>query len=367
MAVKLHVRYGADPDAVRSKGKIISFYWPTSAQKRSEIKAVKRGDPATYEAIYQCRPGSREGTIFLESDFAYYTAPETLSQGVKDQLVQAFIKRGHSVVQAWDTAFEETKQSAWSVCITALLVPCNHYHLDEDPAVWGQCDAHFDVLILDVYREKVDFGDLLMNVRAQSVKWQPEFIVVENRASGISAIQVMRKAGYPIHAVPAAEGKRARAISGVGAGSAQGWFRRHRVLFPTTAPWLETLTTEMKDFSGLDDAISDQTDAMVHLVRYAILAGSSVTLLPTDWSPERGTPVEGEFGLGHNGGPPLDGVGMFLTYFNDLESMSVDPFDGLCGRCDHYGKKEKGVCAVHNMRRATLDTCGYYVAGAAAA
>lgn len=358
-ALKMKVYYGEDEHG---------FYWPSSKQKRDEVMQVKRGSPDSFEAIYQCRPGAREGTIFLESDLsAYYEPPRDLAKGRASPAVRAFLEKGYGVFQAWDTAYGETKQSAWSVCTTALFVPCNKYHRGEDEHVFGLCDHHFDVVILDVYRKKIGFAELPMEMAAQEIKWGPEKIIIEDRASGISAIQVMSKAGKPIVAVPAAEGKRARAINGIGAGSAQGWFRRHRVLLPRPSeqqpiPWLVPWRTEMKDFSGAEDAISDQVDSVVHLVRYAILHGVESAMFPSDWTPERGTHSAG-FTIAEAAevaamGQTRAGDAMFLTIIGDLESMATDPFDGCCGRCHHLVNR---FCNVQKMQKSEIDSCMLYV------
>lgn len=352
MALKLKVHYGYDHLGVTT-----AFYWPGSNQKRGEVLSIKRTAPDTFESTYQGRPGQREGSIFLAKDFVFYIPPESLSEGIANENVKKFVQHGHMIVQAWDTAYDETKNSAWSVCITALLVPCDKYHRGEDPLTWGPCDVHFDVYILNVYREKVDIGDLVMEIRSQFNRWHPDIVIIENRASGISAIQALRNSDIPVHPVPAELGKRARAIQGVGAGSAQGWFRRHRVYLPTVASWKTVYITEMKDFSGADDGISDQVDATVHLLRYAIIAGAQTSIFPTAWTPERGTPLDDSIMIDGGEAQRVNPNALLLTMLGELPNMDIDPFGGLCGRCNNF----KGSwCAVHKMNKAAIDSCIYY-------
>lgn len=359
---RLKVHYGIDPVG---KGKF-AFYWPESDQKRGEVRAVKRGEPMTFESTYQCRPGNRIGSIFTQSDFAYYIPPDNLCLGRAVPTVQAFIARGHSVGQAWDTASKDTATSAHTVCITGLLIPCNKYHCGEDPAVEGPCEDHFDVLILDVFRDKVGWGGLTAAFKIETRKWSPDVSLVEDKSSGIALIQNLRSAGAPIQEVKAEEGKRQRAVNGIGggAGSVQGWFRLHRVLFPietpdSPCPWLRALETELKDFSGEDDASSDQVDALVHLVTYAIKLGAGGAVLPSDWTPERGTPnstdmlMPGDY-VGEHG----DRRAQFLTMLGELPSLVSDPFYGFCGTCQEY---LGSWCRRHGMNKVSLDTCELYV------
>ncbi len=362
--IQLKCRYGYDNLAVNGKLTKEGFYWPGSDAKRSEIQSVRRGDPAAFEATYQARPGQREGSVFLEADFAYYRfidgmKIEDLLEGIVNQNVKKFARNSSGIFQSWDTAFSETSSSAWSVCITAMFVACNKYHRNEDISSFGECEPHYDIYILDVYREKLDWGGLVKGFRSQFIKWQPELVLIEKRASGIALFQSMSKAGFTVRGVETTEGKRARAVNGVGAGSAQGWFRLHRVLFPEDAPWLQPLKTELKDFSGADDGISDQVDAIVHMIRYGIVAGSGGAMLPTGWTPDRGTALQQEDVLASIGAlQEHQGHSMLLTLIGDLPNMSSDPFDGLCGRCISYGKD--GFCSVMGAKKAAIDSCMYY-------
>ena len=94
----------------------LGFYWPSSDQKRSEVLAVKRNSPSDFESVYQCRPGQREGSIFLADDLnAFYEAPLGLSLGINSPDVAEFVKRCKGIIiQGWDTAFSTTNQSPGS-------------------------------------------------------------------------------------------------------------------------------------------------------------------------------------------------------------------------------------------------------------
>ena len=348
---RLNVRYGVDPTGG-------GFFWPSSDQKRSEMLAIKRGDPAGFESVYQCRPGSREGSVFLESDFVEYKAPDGLENGIIDMKVADFVARG-TVVQAWDTASSVSATADHSVCVTALLVTCNKYHKDEDPVVYGPCDTHFDVLLLDLHKGKYAIGDLVGAFKMQQRLWKPELILVEEKSSGITLVQSMPSLGLPVRGIKPEGGKRERATSNVGAGSAQGWFRQHRVLHPSRADWVAGWKRELKDFTGSDSGTDDQVDATVHLIRHAILTGANTALLPTDWTPERGTQADLDMATGAGGlyAASDDMRYGLLTAFGDLGSMSVDMFDGTCGRCDSFSQ---GYCRLHRMNKVALDSCLMY-------
>lgn len=338
------------------------FFWPESPQKRDEYFLVKRRRPAEAQSIYQCRPGAREGSIFIDTDFAYYEPPDGLIQGngIIHQPIRDFISRGYQVATGWDTAFEAKNTADWTVGYAGLLLPCDKYHCDEDPNVIGPCDPHFDVLILDETRDRLQWAQLAARFREFHKKWEPEIHNVEKKGSGITLYQTMPLIGINVKGVQAVESKRARAIAGVGVGSVQGWFRMHRVLFPQGAPWVPACKIEMKDFSGTEDAVDDRVDAIVHLVTYAILLGSNCALMPSDWTPDR---VNENMGIGSYGGvetaafgsPDLANAAGAIAYLGMLPSMSADIFAETCSRCHHYSKPP--WCPILKTQVTALDCC----------
>ena len=361
---RIRAFFGTDP-----KG--MGFYWPTSEQKRSEVLSVKRNSPSDFEAIYQGRPGAREGSVFLEADLnAFYAlevngvpfAPTELVLGLNSAPIRAFTKQGYCVLQAWDTAFSTTMSSAWTVCVTALLVPCQKYHCGEDEKLLGPCEYHYDVLLLDVFRKRLDFAGLLPELRRLHILWNPQEIVIEKKASGIDAIAALKNSTLPIIPVTPRDGKRERAVNSVGlktAGSVQGWFRQHRVLTPPFAHWLEKWRTELKDFSGSDDTSSDQVDATVHLITRAIIMGSSMVTLPTDWTPERSAIPAHLLGMNQPGAfNQADPRAVALSTIGALPELSEDPFWGTCSRCIHQG--DKRPCPIQGRRMLAMDSCDHF-------
>ena len=328
---------------------------------------MKLGAPAVFEATYQGRPGRREGSIFLEEDFVYYEPPPSLAAGLLSAAVQAFVKNGHCILQSWDTAASTTNQSARSVCVTAMLVPCDKYHRGENAVLLGPCEPHFDVLILDVFRDRIRVQDLINEVKIQYGRWQPEHVLVEDRSTGIPLVQMFESSGIPIEGVSTGnKSKSARALNTVdarGSLSVQGHFQQHRVQFPVQATWLDGYRAELKDFSGEDDAASDQVDASVYLITKAITMGTIGTMLPSGWSPDRpNAPEEGERPLTYRDGPELfaDPRAEFLTWMGGLGD-SDDIFGSTCGRCAAFEKTTR-QCDTHHRVTAALDSCEFWQA-----
>jgi predicted phage terminase large subunit-like protein len=143
------------------------------------------------------------------------------------------------VIQVWDTAWEEQEDADWSVGLTLGLKAGRAF-------------------VLDVFRERLETPELLEAVRAQYKRWKPREILIEDKASGKSALQVLkRETGLPVVGV-SPEGKdkvaRARAIT--------PYYESGRVLHRTGAAWLDAFEDELVLFpEGPHD---DQVDALVY-------------------------------------------------------------------------------------------------------
>ena len=362
MSVKLRTIYGIDPE---SQGN--AFFWPKSQGKRDEMMTAKRGEPAVYQSTYMCNPGSREGTIFLEKDFNDYAPPPNLAMGYEDPKIREYLSNFQHVVCSWDTAFEATSDADFTVCVTAGFIPCNQYHRGESEQEYGPCEDHYDVIILNVYRDKVEWGDLTLTFREQHRRWRPAVHVVEKKGSGISLYQSLVRAGIEVVGVDVQESKRARAIDGTGAGSVQGWFKRHRVRVPfadSGVDWVGPFKQELKNFSGGDGGRDDQVDATVHLVNYAIKEGTGVAILPTGWNPD----VQNWHmaGAGPDQWLPSDNIqalapGQLIDrnwqLMAGLGEFAQDPFEMTCDRCLHMGKPS---CPYHPITMLAFDACGAF-------
>jgi len=345
-------QYGTSPD---SSG----FFWNLidsngDNQKKSEWLQVKRNNPVVAQNIYQANPGNRQGAVFLEEYFTYFLPPDNLHIGIAASNVQEFVGKGAYVVQGWDTAFSASTDADHSVCTTGLMMPCNKYHCGEDEATYGPCEDHFDVLVLDVWREKVNFAGVQAAMRAQYQKWMPTAIVVEKRAYATAALEALESSGMPLIGVNPIEGKRARAVEGLGGASTQGWFKQHRVAFPAIAPWLDALEVELKDFTGERGGKDDQVDALVHMVNFAIREGTSAGRFPVQWDS-----VEKIDRLMSHADNPIESLFTLsdATFESLLNSGFVtNPFDQTCSHCKHY-QAEQSFCGFHKRRFPAISIC----------
>jgi len=147
------------------------------------------------------------------------------------------------VIQIWDTAWEEKESADWSVCGTLGLKGGSVY-------------------VLDVFRARLETPELLGAMKAQYVRWKPREVPIEDKSSGKSALQMLkRETGLPVVAVsPGGKDKVARARM------VTPYYESGRVLHRAGATWLDVFEDELVMFPEAEH--DDQVDALVYgLVR----------------------------------------------------------------------------------------------------
>ena len=177
--------------------------------------------PQDWPGLYQQRPSRAEGTIFKVEwwQYADHIEPNGL------------------VYQFWDTAFKTGQGNDYSACITMTTTP-NGYG------------------VLDVWRDRVEYPDLLRAMQNQAARFNPAKIYVEDAASGQSVIQsLQRESRLPVVPVKVDRDKVARA------NAVTGLVEAHKVSLPRRAKWLPDFLDELGSFPN--GAHDDQVDAFV--------------------------------------------------------------------------------------------------------
>ncbi|MFL6725144.1 MAG: phage terminase large subunit [Sphingomicrobium sp.] len=138
------------------------------------------------------------------------------------------------IAQSWDTAITDKETNSYSVCTT-----------------WGICKIGY--FLLDVWRKHVEFPDMIHAMHALAQQWRPKAILVENKSSGQSAIQELRRSGLPVIAINVDKDKTARARAAaptIEAGKV--WVMRY-------TPWARLYLDELGNFPRA--AFDDQVDS----------------------------------------------------------------------------------------------------------
>jgi len=188
----------------------------------------------SWSALYQQRPSPQEGNLFKRQWWNYWVpgVPPVVQGKRIIRLPKHFVARYHFV----DSAFKTGVANDFSVCAT-----------------WGK-DENENFYLLDLWRDRVEFPGLVARLE-RVYRGLRVPIVIEDKASGQSAIQVLRSGR--IARVVAAKYRgdhadRAEAITDV--------VESGKVYLPYEAAWLEAFIEEHAKFpTGAHDDMVDTT------------------------------------------------------------------------------------------------------------
>ena len=196
----------------------------------NELSALREELPnSKWQAQYQQQPTSEEGAI-VKREWWKVWEKETPP-------------RCDYIIQSWDTAFETTTRSDYSACTTWGI-----WTNDED-------NAQNNIILLNVIKARMEFHELKKKVMEEYNEWEPDTLIVEKKASGISLYQELRRMGVPVQEFTPSKGNdkitRLNAVSDIIASG--------KVWVPNTR-WADELVDEIASFpSGEHDDLVDAT------------------------------------------------------------------------------------------------------------
>jgi predicted phage terminase large subunit-like protein len=195
--------------------------WPERWSAEA-LRAIKADWGSTFFAgMYQGDPEPEGGEILKRHWWQRYTTiPEDITR----------------ILQVWDTAFKAATTNDYSVCQT-----------------WGSTATGY--YLLDVWRGRVEYPELLRAVRDLYDKWHPRRVYVEDKASGQSLVQsIKRETRIPVIPVQVDQDKvrRVNAITGI--------VESGRAFIPESAPWVSDFVDECAVFPN--GAYDDQVDCV---------------------------------------------------------------------------------------------------------
>lgn len=192
------------------------------------LKAVMGS--AVFSAQYQQAPVPAHGNLVERGWLKYVAHPP--ERGPADR-----------IVQSWDCASKDGVLNDYSVCITVLI-------------------RGRSINVLDVYRAKLNFPDLVKATIRLAKTYAAETILIEDVASGTQLIQSLKaRDDIPRPLARRPEGDKISRMSGASQRIEAG-----DLILPRNAPWLGEFERELLAFpSGRHD---DQVDALAQLVIY---------------------------------------------------------------------------------------------------
>lgn len=149
-------------------------------------------------------------------------------------------------LQSWDTASKSGELNDYSVCTTWGVANNGKYYL------------------LDVFRKRLEYPDLKRAVWEQARKYQHPRVLIEDKGSGTSLIQELKREGLPFvraYEPPLGADKIMRLFA------QSHHFESSKVLLPHTAPWLNEYIRELTSFPGSkhDDQVDSTTQALHYM------------------------------------------------------------------------------------------------------
>lgn len=211
-----------------------------------ELSALKEELPnAKWQAQYQQQPTSEEGAIVKREWWKVWEKEDP--------------PKCDFVIQAWDTAFETTNRADYSACTTW--------------GVWTTEEGTPNIILLNAFRARLEFFELKKKAMEAYKSYEPDALIVEKKASGISLYQELRRMGVPVSEFTPSKGNdkltRLNAISDI--------IQAGHVWAPNTG-WAEELIDEVASFPAgeYDDYVDSTTLALARFRQGGFLR------LPTD-------------------------------------------------------------------------------------
>lgn len=209
----------------RKKGELLH----PEREPLSVLDELKLGmGSAIFSAQYLQRPVPTQGNLVRWEWFGRYSHPPEKQDNSK-------------IVQSWDTASKAEDLNDYSVGITAMVTK--------------------DVIhILDLYRAKLEYPDLKRQIIARKKRWGADILLIEDKGSGTSLIQDLRRE----HVVAKAMKPEGDKVVRMSTCSAQ--IEAGAVLLPQEASWLDEFRSEVLAFPR--GAHDDQVDALSQLINW---------------------------------------------------------------------------------------------------
>lgn len=265
------------PDSLgREPGEVL---WPSRFPLEA-TRSVRETQPHVWFPLYQQTPTAADGSLYSlamfddQCRYDYDALPE-------------FTR----VCQFVDSSFSDDVAADYSVIAT-----------------WGQTVNA--LYLLDIWRERVQYPDLLTAIVDQYAKWEafdPE-VIIENKASGQSAIQSIRRGTM----IPVSEYEPGRASKFSRAQDATRFFRAGRHRLPRAAVWVAAWVQEHIRFpAGENDDQVDTTSMATKVLGGAVEEGEALVAAPwTKPGPNGPIPLDNNDAAAEvsEAPPPVDGI-----------------------------------------------------------
>jgi predicted phage terminase large subunit-like protein len=230
--------------------------WP-QFWKLEELEAVKASlSVQKWNAMYQQQPTNDAGAILKREWWRVWPHD--------DPPIVNYI------IQTMDTAYSKKETADFSVIATWGV-----FYPDEDSGA--------NIILLDVFRKRMDFPELKRVAKEQYDHWQPDNVLIEAKATGITLQQELRRMSIPVTLY--SPGGRRTGTDKVSRANSVAPILEAGMVWAPDKDWAEELVEECAAFPNGDN------DDMVDVTTMALMRfrqGNFVSLA-TDDVPEPGS------------------------------------------------------------------------------
>jgi predicted phage terminase large subunit-like protein len=188
----------------------------------------------TFAAQYQQNPVPLDGAIIKPSWLRTYR-----------EFIQSEAK---TIIHSWDTAIKAGISNDYTVC-----------------TAWAEMEDGY--YLIDIIRERLEYPELKRAIINMTEKWQPNAILIEDKGSGQSLIQdIKRENNLPVIAIKANKDKLSRLLA------VSPMFEAGKVLLPANSNWRVSYEQEILSFPTAKH--DDQVDSTSQFLNYIRLNNS---------------------------------------------------------------------------------------------
>lgn len=217
--------------------------WPLKIGEKENQQLKKEVGDLAYSAQYQQDPVPGGGTRFREEWFRYYRVYHTEINGQIENVYELLKP---------DNNQEQVEQKDLTIFVTCDLAVSVKQTADYTVySVWGRT-PNADLLLLDMFRDRMEAPDQLKNLKLLDAKWNPKYIGIESTAYQLSLVQYAKRAGLTVRELKADKDKISRSIP------ASIRMQNGQIFFPIISHYMTEVKLEIIKFPlGAHDDIVD--------------------------------------------------------------------------------------------------------------
>lgn len=222
----------------REKGQPL---WPENGYTNTYFNSI-RVQKRTWNALYQQRPSAAGGNLFKATYFKYFDFVNGIYILYDGLQVRRYREHECWSFQTIDTALKEKQNSDYTAMEHIIVTP------------------DFDVLIMDVFNERLEVPKQPEAVISYRTKWRANFQVVEEKQSGIFLEQAFRRTNTPLRTIGAHKDKVARCFEIL------TYYERGKVYHYHKMPNLAIFEEQLTKFPNAKH--DDMVDVTAHAGKY---------------------------------------------------------------------------------------------------